>query len=119
LHATPVAPLRAARQARAAAAKAELDAADRSRLGLTPSSASGLTSDAAALEAELAAGYRLLATAAVLTVTAPDTQLLDTACTALRTAAATSRLDLRPLHGQHPLGLVATLPLGQYPGGRP
>jgi hypothetical protein len=119
LHATPVAPLRAARQARAAAAKAELDAADRSRLGLTPSSAFGLTSDAVALEAELAAGYRLLATAAVLTVTAPDQARLDAACTALRTAAATSRLDLRPLHGQHPLGLVATLPLGQHPGARP
>jgi hypothetical protein len=122
VHVTAVAPLHAVRQARAAAAKAHLDAADRSRLGMHPTGQNGshteqrATEDAEALEAELAAGYRLLQTRAVLTVSAPDPALLRQATTALRTTAATCRLDLRPLHGQHQHGLVATLPLGLLPG---
>jgi hypothetical protein len=122
VHITAVAPLHAVRQARAAAAKAHLDAADRSRLGMHPTGRDGshadqrAADDADALEAELAAGYRLLQTRAVLTISAPDPALLRQATTALRTTAATCRLDLRPLHGQHQHGLVATLPLGLLPG---
>ncbi|MCW2594129.1 MAG: hypothetical protein JWP39_17 [Jatrophihabitans sp.] len=122
VHVTAVAPLHAVRQARAAAAKAHLDAADRSRLGMHPAGRDGshtdqrAADDADALEAELAAGYRLLQTRAVLTISAPDPALLRQATTALRTTAATCRLDLRPLHGQHQYGLVATLPLGLLPG---
>ena len=122
VHVTAVAPLHAVRQARSSAAKARLDAADRGRLGMHPAGRDGshtdqrAADDADALEAELAAGYRLLQTRAVLTVSAPDPALLRQATTALRTTAATGRLDLRPLHGQHQHGLVATLPLGLLPG---
>jgi hypothetical protein len=122
VHVTAVAPLHAVRQARAAVAKAHLDAADRGRLGIHPAGRDGshadqrAADDADALEAELAAGYRLLQTRAVLTISAPDPSLLRQATTALRTTAATCRLDLRPLHGQHQHGLVATLPLGLLPG---
>jgi hypothetical protein len=72
--------------------------------------------DAAALEVELAAGFRMLHTRGVVTVHAPDPQRLQQATSSLRTLAATHRLDLRPLHGQHDLGLVATLPLALMPG---
>lgn len=126
VHLRPVEPIHAVRQARAAAAKAQLDALDRGRFGLHAGAASGAVSavdersaqDAAELESELAAGFRLLTTRAVVTVTAPDPTLLRQASTALRTAAATCRLDLRPLHGQHVHGLVATLPLGLLSGAR-
>jgi hypothetical protein len=124
VHVTPVDPVHAVRQARAAAAKAQLDAVDRGRFGLHAGSASGAVSavdersaqDAAELESELAAGFRLLRTRALVTVSAPDQTQLRQASTALRTAAATCRLDVRPLHGQHTHGLVATLPLGLLPG---
>jgi hypothetical protein len=124
IHAKPVAPVHAARQARAAAAKAHLDASDRNRFRLasTPGGASAgddqRAEDAAALEAELAAGYRMLQTRALVTVSATDPQRLTQAAAALRTTAATHRLDLRPLHGQHQHGLLATLPLGLLPGTR-
>ncbi|GAC1322500.1 MAG: hypothetical protein NVSMB13_00990 [Mycobacteriales bacterium] len=123
VHAVPIAPQHAARRARAASARAALDAADRSRLGLTgggaPSAADSLAaSDAAQLEAELVAGYRLMHLTAFLTVTATDPQRLAAASDSLRTLAVTHRLDLRPLHGQHPHGLVATLPLGMRFGDR-
>src|SRR4051794_1941880 len=118
-HTLPVAPVHAGRQARAAAAKAQLGATDRGRFGLhsgTPRAASAVderaVQDAAELESELAAGFRLLRVRTVLTITAPTRALLEQATSGLRTAAATSRIDLRPLHGQHQHGLVATLPLG-------
>ena len=123
VHTRPVAPVHAVRQARAAAAKAQLDATDRGRFGLNsgnPGAASAVderaVQDAAELESELAAGFRLLQVRSVLTITAPTRALLEQATTALRTTAATSRIDLRPLHGQHQHGLVATLPLGLLPG---
>lgn len=125
VHARPIAPVHAARQARAAAAKVQLDAADRSRFGLsgTPGSATPLddqrATDAAALETELAAGYRMLHTRAVITVSATSQVRLQQAASTLRATAATHRLDLRPLHGQHQHGLVATLPLTVVPGTRP
>jgi hypothetical protein len=125
MHARPVSPVHAVRQARAAAAKVHLDAADRSRFGLTatPGAAAPLddqrASDAAALETELAAGYRMLHTRAVITISAIHPHRLQQATAALRATAATHRLDLRPLHGQHHLGLVATLPLTVVPGSRP
>lgn len=114
IHAQPVAPAHAARQARAATAKASVDAADRSRLGFTPATTDTLAqSDAAALEAELVAGYRLIDLTALLTIGAPDPDRLAVASRALQTLSVTHRLDVRPLHGQHPHGLVACLPLGR------
>ena len=114
IHAQPVTPAHAARQARAATAKARLDAADRSRLGLSPATTDTLAqTDAAALEAELVAGYRLTVLTALLTVSAPDPDRLAVASRAVQTLSVTHRLDLRPLHGQHPHGLVACLPLGR------
>jgi len=114
VHAQPVAPAHAARRARAATAKARLDAADRSRLGFSPAAADTLAqTDAAALEAELVAGYRLTYLTALLTISAPDLPRLAVASQALQTLAVTHRLDLRPLHGQHPAGLVGCLPLGR------
>lgn len=125
VHARPIAPVHATRQARAAAAKVQLDAADRSRFGLTgaPGGATPLddqrATDAAALETELAAGYRMHHTRAVITISATSQLRLQQAGSALRATAATHRLDLRPLHGQHHLGLAATLPLTLAPGTRP
>lgn len=122
VHARPVAPAHAARRARSVRAKAQLDAADRSRLGLSNGGASAAdtlaVTDAVQLEAELVAGYRLANLTAFVTVSAPDPERLRVASSALRTLSATHRLDLRPLHGQHPHGLLATLPFGQLPGGR-
>ena len=124
VHARPISPVHAVRQARAAAAKVQLDAADRSRFGLTgaPGGATPLddqrATDAAALETELAAGYRMLHTRALITISATSPHRLQQATSTLRATAATHRLDLRPLHGQHHLGLVATLPLTVVPGSR-
>lgn len=117
VHARPVPPEQAARRARAAGAKARLDAADRGRLGFTPAAADSFAeTDAAATEAELVAGYRMADLSAVVTVSAPDEDRLDGACRQLRALAAAQRLDLRPLHGQHSAALAATLPLGLHPG---
>ena len=114
IHAQPVTPAHAARQARAATAKARLDAADRSRLGFGPATTDTLAqTDAAALEAELVAGYRLTHLTALLTISATDPDRLTAASRAVQTLSVTHRLDLRPLHGQHPHGLVACLPLGR------
>ena len=114
IHAQPVTPAHAARQARAATAKARLDAADRSRLGFSPATTDTLAqTDAAAREAELVAGYRLTVLTALLTVSAPDPDRLAAASRAVQTLSVTHRLDLRPLHGQHPNGLVGCLPLGR------
>jgi hypothetical protein len=125
VHARPVSPVHAVRQARAAAAKVQLDAVDRGRLGLT-GTPHGVTplddqraADAAALETELAAGYRMLHSRAVITISGTDPQKLQQASAAVRATAATHRIDLRPLHGRHHLGLVASLPLTVVPGSRP
>ncbi|MCW2599462.1 MAG: hypothetical protein JWM02_1291 [Frankiales bacterium] len=120
VHAVPVAPQHAARQARASRAKARLDAADRNRMGFTSHSSDALAEHAAAeLETELIAGYRLTHLTAFLTISAPDPDRLQAATLALRTLSVSHRLDLRPLHGQHPRGLVACLPLGLAAAGGP
>jgi hypothetical protein len=121
VHTRPVAPEPAARRARAASAKARLDASDRSRLGFTPHAGGSVSdtlaeTDAAATEAELVAGYRMTDLSALLTVSAVDAQHLDLACRQIRTLAAAHRLELRPLHGQHLSALAAALPLGLNPG---
>jgi hypothetical protein len=119
VQARPVPPAQAARRARASAAKARLDAADRQRLGFTSGPATALDEvDAEQTEAELVAGYRLTDVTALLTLHAPDLLLLDAATADLRTAALTHRLDLRPLHGQHQTAVHASLPLGLPLGGR-
>ncbi|MCU1622064.1 MAG: hypothetical protein JWL79_909, partial [Frankiales bacterium] len=121
VHTRPVASEHAARRARAASAKARLDAGDRSRLGFTPHAGGSVSdtlaeTDAAATEAELVAGYRMADLSAVVTVSAPDDARLEGACRQLRALAAAQRLDLRPLHGQHSAALAAMLPLGLHPG---
>jgi hypothetical protein len=117
VHARPVAPELAARRARAAVAKARLDAADRGRLGFVPAAADMFAeTDAATTEAELVAGYRMAELSAVVAVSAPDEPLLEQACRQLRALATGQRLDLRPLHGQHSQALAAALPLGLHPG---
>ncbi len=112
VHLQPVPAAIAVRQARAARAKARLDAADRARLGMVDSIAASQTeTDGADQEAELVAGYTTHRLTAVLTVTAPGPAELRAACETVRAAAATARLDLRPMHGQHDLAFVAALPL--------
>lgn len=119
VQARPVGQAQAARRARAGAAKARLDAADRQRLGFTSGAATALDeADAEQTEAELVAGYRMADMTALLTVHAPTIGLLDVASGQLRTAALTHRLELRPLHGQHQHALAAALPLGIPMAGR-
>lgn len=64
-------------------------------------------------EAELVAGYAEIAFAGLVTVTAPDADVLAAACASYEQAAAQAGLELRALDGQHDLGLVAALPLGR------
>lgn len=119
VHARPVRPEHAARRARAAGAKARLDALDRHRLGFTPSAGHDLDeTDAAHTEAELLAGYPMSELSALVTVHAPSADSLDTAARDLTAWASSQRLDLRALHGQHQHALAATLPLGRIPGAR-
>jgi hypothetical protein len=119
VQARPVPPDHAARRARAAAAKARLDTADRQRLGFTPSQGSALDEqDAEQTAAELVAGYPMADLTGLITLHAPDLPLLGAAAAGLRTAAISQRLDLRPLHGQHSRALAACLPLGLPHAGR-
>jgi hypothetical protein len=119
VHLQPVAAHVAMRQARATRARARLDATDRGRLGMLDSARLDADhADAAAAEEELVAGYRLHRVAAAVTVSAASARQLDEAARAVRTAAQTARVELRPLHGQHQLGLVASLPLCRPDGTR-
>ena len=54
-----------------------------------------------------------LAYAGFMTVTAADCESLLAACASYEQAAAQAGLDLRPLDGQHDLGLVTALPVGR------
>jgi hypothetical protein len=119
VQARPVSQAQAARRARASAAKARLDAADRQRLGFTSSAATALDeSDAEQTESELVAGYRMADLTALLTLHAGSLRDLDVASGQLRTSALTHRIDLRPVHGQHQQALAAALPLGFRHGSR-
>jgi hypothetical protein len=119
VHLQSVAAHVAMRQARATRARARLDAVDRGRLGLLDSARLDAEhSDAVAAEEELVAGYRLHRLAAAVTVSAQSTHELDEASRAVRTAAQTARLELRPLHGAHQHGLIASLPLCRPDGAR-
>jgi hypothetical protein len=112
LHLERMAPATAARVARTRRAKAVLDQSDRARLGMTSSAAlAGAEASGVAMDAELAAGYRTHRLAGVVTLTGATIDALDAAAPALHQAAAVCRLELRPLHGQHDVGLAATLPL--------
>lgn len=112
VHLAPVAPEVATRLARAARAKAELDRADRARLGMAASAAADkAVSDSAGMDAELVAGHATYRLAAVLTCTAGSLEELAESGRCLRDAAAAAGLTVRPLHGQHHLALAATLPL--------
>lgn len=66
-------------------------------------------------EQELVAGYAELEFAGFLTVTAPDPETLERSAADYEQAAAQVGLELRPLDGQHDLGLVASLPVGRFP----
>jgi len=117
VHLQPVAAAEAMRRARSARSRARLDAVDRARLGLVDSArVNADAAEAAAAEEELVAGYRLHRVCGVVTVSAPSATALDEGCRAVRTAAHTARLELRPLHGQHALALRAALPLCRADG---
>jgi len=119
VHLVPVPQAAAVRQARAARSRARLDAADRTRFGLTDTAAvTAAAEEATAAEEELVAGYRLTRMSAVVTCSASSLEELDEGCRAVRTAAAAARLDLRACHGEHDLGLLASMPLCR-PSGRP
>jgi hypothetical protein len=103
----------AARRARAARATADLDHADRRRLGLTDSHLDQLASDAATdLAADLTLGHSAHAVSTLVGLAATDTATLDRAGRELTAAVTGLRLALRPLHGQHLLALRALLPGG-------
>lgn len=74
--------------------------------------------DVAAREAELVAGYPELTYAGFLTITAPDPERLDAETAEWEQLAAQIGLELRPLDGQHDLGLLTTLPTGRAPAPR-
>lgn len=112
LHLERVAPAVAARVARTRRAKAVLDQSDRARLGMTSSAALvGAEASGVAMDAELAAGYRTHRLAGLVTLSADTVNALDDAGQVIRQAAATCRLELRPLHGQHDTALAAAAPL--------
>lgn len=112
VHLQPLAPADAARIARAERARAQLDRADRARLGLTPTAAvDRAEASSISLDDELAAGYRTHRLSGVLTVSAPTRASLDAAASEVVQSAAAARLELTVLHGQHHLGLAATAPL--------
>ena len=112
VHLEPVPAAAAMRRARAARARAQLDRADRSRFGLGASAAADRAAeDTVSAEEELTAGYATHQVAALVTCTADSLSVLDEGCRTVRTAAASARLELQPLHGQQDLAFVAGLPL--------
>jgi hypothetical protein len=112
VHLEPLTSADAARAARAARTRAELDRADRFRLGLSETAQADRAAETGRdLDADLVAGHSALRLSAVLTVSAADQTGLDEASRQLQQAAAGCRLQLRPLHGQHDLALAATVPL--------
>jgi hypothetical protein len=112
VHLQPLSTADAARAARATRTRAELDRADRFRLGLADTAqADRAVQTGGDLDAELVAGHSALRLSAVLTVSAANLTGLEEASRQLRQAATACRLQLRPLHGQHELALAATVPL--------
>jgi hypothetical protein len=112
LHLVPVPAAAALRRSRSARARAELDRADRSRLGFVPTAgADQAAADVLDAEAELVAGYATVRVAGLVAVTAASVAELDQAGRALRAAAALAHLEVAPLHGRHAQGLAACLPL--------
>lgn len=112
LHLVPVPAAVALRRSRADRARAELDRADRSRLGFVPTAGTDqAVADVLDAEAELVAGYATVRVAGLVAVTAACAAELDQAGRALRAAAALAHLELAPLHGRHAQGLAACLPL--------
>jgi hypothetical protein len=61
-------------------------------------------------EEELVSGHAELSFGAIVTITAPDQDSLDRACTDTTQIAAAVGIELRPLHGRHDEALLATLP---------
>jgi hypothetical protein len=112
VHLERVAPPQAARVARTTRAKAALDQRDRVRFGMTTSAAlDRVESSGVAMDEELAAGYRTHRVTALVSLSGRSVVAVDGAAGPLRQAAAASRLEIRPLHGQHDRALAATLPL--------
>jgi hypothetical protein len=69
--------------------------------------------DVEAREHELAEGHPLFRHVGLVTVTAPNLDLLEDAAATVEQAAAQSMLDLRPLAARQSEGWVASLPLGR------
>lgn len=112
LHLIPVPAAAALRRSRSARARAELDRADRSRLGFVPTAGTDqAAADVVDAEAELVAGYATVQVAGLVAVTTASAAELDPAGRALQAAAALAHLELAPLHGRHAQGLAACLPL--------
>jgi hypothetical protein len=71
-----------------------------------------------AREQELVAGYAELTYAGFFTITAFDRDTLETQAGEWQQVAGQTGLELRPLDGQHDLGLGTALPLGHIPAPR-
>lgn len=69
--------------------------------------------EAEAREAELNAGFPEFAYVGLLTLTAPDTDTLETQAAKLEQTAAQVGVELQPLLGQQSAGWVSSLPLGR------
>lgn len=112
VHLEPVSPARAAERSRSARAAHALSADQRSRWGFVEDRVeSRQAEEADARESELVAGHGLHRVGAVVLVSAPDAGALASAGEAVRLAAAASRLELRPLDGEHGGAWEAALPL--------
>ena len=112
VHLEPVSPARAAEVSRSARAAHALSAEQRSRWGFIEDRVeSRQAAEADARESELVSGHGLHKVGAVVLVSAPDAERLESAADAVRLAAASSRLELRPIDGQHGGAWEAALPL--------
>src|SRR5690606_8910502 len=69
-------------------------------------------------ERELVSGYAELRYCGFVTVTGSTHDTLERDCAEHEQVAARVGMELRPLDGQHDLGLGASLPVGRYPARR-
>ncbi len=110
----PVATSKAARAADREVMSREADAEMKERRGFRVSAKDRKRlDDVNTREHELAQGHPEFRFAGLVTVTAPDLDVLDDACAAVEQSAAQALIDLRPLEARHDLGWAASLPLGR------
>lgn len=107
----PVPRSRSQRAITAQATKIEADVAHRAEKGFRIG-ARHRRQERAVLERdeELVAGHAELSFGAIITITAPDDDTLDRACADTTQIAASTGIELRPLHGRHDEALLASLP---------